>query len=265
MTSYAANELVVTDVVDGLLKVRLNDPDRLNAMSEEMKERFADVLALARDDGVRAVVITGTGRAFSAGGDVRTMEHGLRTPLSTRRRMQRAHREMVLALAELEKPTIAAVNGVAAGAGLGIALSCDLRIVSRDVKLVFAFNGLGLVPDFACGYFLPRIVGLGRAKELVLVKGRIRADEALSIGLVTEVVDNDACLDRALEIGGLLASGPTAGLGLGKRLLDLSYDNSLANFLDLESAYQSVAASTDDHKNARRAFLAKQVATFTGE
>jgi 2-(1,2-epoxy-1,2-dihydrophenyl)acetyl-CoA isomerase len=259
------DDLVVTELTDGVLSIRLNDPEHLNATSEEMKDQLADAFELARGHDVRAVVITGTGRAFSAGGDVRTMEHGLRTPLTTRRRLQSAHRRLTLALAELEKPTIAAVNGVVAGAGVGIALACDLRVASREAKFVFGFNGIGLVPDFACAYLLPRIVGLGRAKELAFVNGRIRAPEALSIGLVTEVVEPESCLDRALELGRTLASGPSASIGLAKRMFDLSYDTSLANFLDLESAYQAIAAATDDHKAARQAFLDKKPVTFKGE
>ena len=235
-----------------------------NAMTAEMKQAMGAALVEASGPHVRSVVITGAGEAFCAGGDVKAMQQP-QVPGETEASMRRLNEDIVLPLASLPKPTIAAVNGVAAGAGVGIALACDFRVVSIEADLVFAFSRLGLVPDFGLSYNLPRLVGVARAKELALIKGRLTAEEADQWGLVTELCAPDRVLDRAMELATQLAAGPTVALGLTKRMLDRSSSAGIDEALQLEAASQSEAVLTSDHEVARDAFLQRRgTPTFEG-
>ena len=225
-----------------------------NAMTADMKAALADAFAQASRPEVRSLVITGSGKAFCAGGDVKAMQEP-QSQEATKATMRRINEQMVLPLFELPKPTIAAVNGVAAGAGVGIALACDFRVVSDEADLVFAFSRLGLVPDFGLSFTLPRLIGVARAKELALLKGRLTAEEADRWGLVTELCAPDAVLNRAMELAARLAAGPTVALGLTKRMLDRSADLGVHDALELEATSQSAAVVTRDHEVAREAFL----------
>jgi 2-(1,2-epoxy-1,2-dihydrophenyl)acetyl-CoA isomerase len=250
--------LVVTELREGVLIVRLNDPTQLNAISNAMREQFAAALAAASGDAVRAVVITGTGRAFSAGGDINAMVQGSRTAHSLRSRLQYSHRVLTVPMLALQKPTVAAVNGVAAGAGVSIALACDLRVVARRSSFMLAFSQLGLVPDLGIAYLLPRLIGLARAKELLLTRDRLTAEEAQEFGLVTELVDDDACVGRAVELATSLARKPPVSLGMTKRMLEMSFDHTLTTFLELETTFQAIASQTPEHIAARTAFVDKR-------
>ena len=179
--------------------------------------------------------------------------------------MRRLNEDLVLPLMRLAKPTIAAVNGVAAGAGVGIALACDFRVVSDEADLVFAFSRMGLVPDFALSYNLPRLIGLARAKELAFVKGRLTAAEADRWGLVTELCPPDAVLDRSMELATRLAAGPTVSMGLTKHMLDRNSSVGIDEAVQLEATSQCEALLTHDHQVARDAFIQRSgPPTFEG-
>ena len=249
----------------GVLLIRMQNESNLNATSAEMTDGLHLAFERADEPDVRAVVITGTGRAFSAGGDVKSQKDGLKSPIATFSRLDRAHGRLTKPLLELDKPVIAAVNGVAAGAGIAIALACDLRVISDTSRFVLAFPAIGLVPDFAFAYLLPRLIGLAKAKEIMLLRRELSATEFDSLGLATAVVPVTAVLDEAMIIARQVAAGPTISLGLGKRLMQAGLDMTLSDFLTVEAGFQAIASQTDDHRAARDAFLAKTTPSFTGQ
>ena len=264
MTTQIMTEHVRTSRHDAVLLIEMVQERSRNAMTADMKIALAEAFAEASRPDVRSVVVTGSGRAFCAGGDIKAMQEP-QSREAVEGTMRRTNETLVLPLFELSKPTIAAVNGVAAGAGVGIALACDFRVVSQETEFVFAFSRLGLVPDFAVSFTLPRLVGAARAKELALVKGRLTAKEAERWGLVTELCAPELVLDRAMELAARLAAGPTVALGLTKRMLDRSPEIGVREALELEAESQGAAAVTHDHEVARKAILQRGAApSFEG-
>jgi 2-(1,2-epoxy-1,2-dihydrophenyl)acetyl-CoA isomerase len=258
-------EAVHTRVVDGVLLIEMVQERSLNALTPAMVDGLASAFALACEPRVRAVVLGGSGRAFSAGGDVKGMAQNQRSDWDVYQRLKHLHAVLTVPIVTMDKPTVAAVNGVAAGAGMAMALACDVRVASRTARFVFAFSQIGLVPDFGSCYLLPRLVGLARAKELALIRGQLSAEEANDWGLATELTAPEATFDRAVEIATALAHGPTVSLGLTKRMLDRSQELSLHDALELEARYQAIASQTEDHKSARKAFLDKVPPRFSGQ
>jgi 2-(1,2-epoxy-1,2-dihydrophenyl)acetyl-CoA isomerase len=218
---------------------------------------------LALRDDVRAIVLTGAGRAFSAGGDIVQMDPN-RDPAATRARMHHLLYRLIYPLARIEKPVIAAVNGHCHGLGLSIALACDITYAARSAQFSMAFTRVGLVPDGAAIYFLPRIVGLNVAKELVLTGRRFDADEALSLGLIRRVVDDDMLLDQAMATARELAQGATLALGMSKRLLEQAHQLSLEDAAELEKYAQAIMMSSNDHAEGIAAFAEKRKPVFRG-
>ena len=249
----------------GVLLIQMQNESNLNAMTAEMMDGLNSAFSRAAEHDVRAVVLTGSGRAFSAGGDVKSQKVGLRSANATFTRLSRGHARLTKPLMELDKPVIAAVNGVAAGSGVAMALASDLRIVSDEARFVLAFSAIGLVPDFAYAYLLPRLIGLAKAKEVMLLHRELSARQFDDLGLVTSLVPKDSVLEEAMTLARRLASGPTVSLGLGKRLIQTGLDMTATEFLALEAAMQAIASQTDDHKAARDAFISKTAATFTGQ
>lgn len=255
--------LAVDQGADGVAQVTLNRPGAKNALSARMAEELtATMRALGADEAVRAIVLTGAGGDFCAGGDVKDMgSGGPRTPEQRRASMAR-YRELAMALLGVDKPLVAALDGVAYGAGLSIALTADLVLVSARVRCAMVFHRIGLVPDVAAWYTLPRIVGLQRAKELIYSAREFGADEALRMGLALEVLAPDALLPRALELARSLATGPATAFSLSKRALNASLNSELGAMLDLEASAQAVAASSDHAREAVRRFVAREPAAF---
>jgi 2-(1,2-epoxy-1,2-dihydrophenyl)acetyl-CoA isomerase len=255
-TTLRTDEQLRVSLHESVLLIEMVQDDNRNALTTEMKLALSEALVEASKPEVRCVVITGSGKAFCAGGDVKNM-HQLQSPEAADKAMRQLHETIVLPLLRLAKPTIAAVNAVAAGAGVGLALACDFRVVSRQADFVLAFSRIGLVPDFAVSYTLPRLVGAARAKELAFIKGRLTAEEASQWGLVTELCEPDEVLGRAMELARQLAAGPTVALGLTKRMLDDSLSSDVHEALRLEAESQRDAWSTKDHEIARNAFIQK--------
>lgn len=253
----------VVCVRDGAVAtVRLNRPDRLNALSEPMKDRLGDLFEeLGRDASVRAVVLCAAGRAFCASGDVTTM--GNFTVESARDRLKRAHR-MIVNLANIEKPVIAAVRGAVAGIGWSMAMACDVICASDTAYFSQVFKNVGLAPDGGAIYFLAQNMGVLAAKELVLSGRRVPAGEALTLGLVSKVVPDDALEDEVGTLARELAGGPTLAYGAGKKLFKQMYTPTLENFLDAEAWAQSTALLSHDHAEGIRAFLEKRKPRFQG-
>ncbi|HEX6143042.1 MAG TPA: 2-(1,2-epoxy-1,2-dihydrophenyl)acetyl-CoA isomerase PaaG [Geminicoccaceae bacterium] len=257
---------VLVEPVGSVLTVTLNRPDKLNAFNEPMHEGLRAALAEAEaDDAIRAVLITGAGRAFCAGQDLgeRVMGEG-DDPPDLGETLERLYEPLVRRIADLPKPVVAAVNGIAAGAGCNLALICDLIVAGRSAQFIEAFCRIGLVPDAGGTFALPRMVGLQRALGMALTGDAIDAERALAFGLVWKVVDDDALLDEGLDLARRLAAGPTTALGLTKRLLRNAAANDLEAQLALEREAQREAGRTADFREGVRAFVEKRDAHFSG-
>jgi 2-(1,2-epoxy-1,2-dihydrophenyl)acetyl-CoA isomerase len=253
---------------DGAVAVlTLDRPDVLNAFDEPLTAALvAAVTDAAADASVRCVVITGAGRAFSAGQDLRDRVKALAqgTELRLGDELRRRYHPVVTAIREMRKPVIAAVNGIAAGAGFGLAVSCDVRVVSESATFRAAWSKVGLVPDAASAYFLPRLVGWGRAIDIVFSGEPITSDEALRIGLATRVWPDVEFADRWRAYARDLAGGATEAYALTKEGLNASWDRGLRDFLELEAALQDRAGRSTDYVEGVQAFLEKRAARMTG-
>ncbi|WP_372619055.1 enoyl-CoA hydratase/isomerase family protein [Falsiroseomonas sp.] len=249
-------------VEDGVATLRLDRPERRNAIDDAMRgEMIAALEAAASDPAVRALVITGSGTAFCAGGDVRGMQQRLSAPqedvaFNGWSRQQRTHRAVAL-LHNLPKPTIAAVNGAAAGLGCDVALSCDFVIAAEAANFTMSFIARGLIPDGGGMYFLPRRVGLARAKELVFSGRRVGAAEALSIGMIERVVPDAELLPAAQDWARQLSAGSPAALALAKSVMDRSLEMSFEQVLAEGAKAQALCYTTGEHRASVAAFLAK--------
>ena len=253
---------------DGALAViTLDRPDVLNAFDEALTSALAIAIdEVASDTSVRAVVITGAGRGFSAGQDLRDrfLKVVAGQDLELGNELRRRYHPLIAAIREMRKPVIAAVNGVVAGAGLGIAVACDVRVASSSASFRAAWTRVGLVPDAGSAYFLPRIVGWGRAMDMILTGEPVSADEALRIGLVTRVWPDDGFSDAWRKYARGLADGATEAYALSKEGLNAAWDRDFASFLELESSLQDRAGRTRDYAEGVRAFTSKVAAKFEG-
>jgi len=242
----------------------LNRPEVLNAFSVEMRQDIGTAFYdLAKDDAVRAVVVTGAGRAFSAGGDIKTWGDSKRTN-SMEIITQAAHRAITNLIA-LEKPVIAMVNGDAIGAGCNLALACDLVIASKDARFGQAFVKLGLGPDWGGAYLLPRLVGLARAKELIFTGKNISGEEAFEIGLINRVVDNKDLEPEVMKLAEKLSGMATKAIGMAKTFLHGAWKMDITEALEYEGSMQQELMKTEDHKNAVKSFLKKNKPVFEGK
>ena len=263
--SEAAPELLET-IEDGVAVLTFNRPERLNALSTPIMEGLLQGLPrLAGDPNVRVVVLTGAGRGFCAGGDVKSMAEGGKTQSEAEAAARlRSRMEVSRLLHELPKPTIAMINGPAAGAGLALALACDVRFAAQSAKLVTAFVNVGFSGDFGGSWFLTRLVGTTRARELYFTGRAVEAEEALQLGMVNRVVADDRLAAETLAFAAGLAKGPAVALGLMKRNLNIAEVGGLAELLDAEAAHMVRTARTEDHREAARAFVEKRKPVFVG-
>jgi 2-(1,2-epoxy-1,2-dihydrophenyl)acetyl-CoA isomerase len=246
---------------DGAVQtITLNRPEVFNAFNRAVHAGLRDAFKEARDPEVRAVVVTGAGKGFCAGQDLKEFSEGGDVSDSLRA----TYHPNVLAIRALEKPVIAAVNGACAGAGLSFACACDIRIAADAASFVPGFIGIGLVPDAGGTYFIRRLLGAPRAFEWMSSNRRLTAVEAHAWGLVSEVVEADGLAARAAELGAFYAGLPTRAIGMTKRLFDHADTATLDEQLELEAQLQSVAAQTDDFREGVDAFLEKRPPSFTG-
>jgi 2-(1,2-epoxy-1,2-dihydrophenyl)acetyl-CoA isomerase len=262
----------VTDPIrlerDGAVAViTLDRPDVLNAFDDAMTAAVASALdEVGSDTALRAVVLTGAGRAFSAGQDLRdraaALDRGADLHLGDE--LRRRYHPLVLAIRGMRKPVIAAVNGVVAGAGLGIVCACDIRVASASASFRAAWAKVGLVPDAGSAFFLPRIVGWGRALAMIVTGEAVAAEEALRIGLVHRVWPDDAFEVKWRALAYELAAGATEAFALTKEGLNAAVERELSSFLELEAELQDRAGRTSDYAEGVRAFVAKREAAFRG-
>ncbi len=260
------SDTVLLERAGAVAVLTLNRPEALNSLVVEMKVALLQAVEAVRDDdGVREVVLTGAGRAFCVGQDLREhaalLEAGNPAPLST---VREHYNPVVTALAQMGKPTVAAVNGTAAGAGLGLACAADFRIGAVGARFPTAFTGIGLTADSGLSWTLPRLVGAGRATALLLLAEPFSAEQALEMGLLNAAVAPEAVVPAALELAERLSQGPTTAYACVKASLRFAADSSLVDALAEEDRQQTLAGRTQDHAAAVRSFLAKQPAVFSG-
>ena len=255
-------ETIHYDVRDGVAWLTLNRPDKLNAFTARMNREIKDAVKTAsRDEEVRTIVITGAGRAFCSGQDLsevdETMDHG---------DILRSHYgPMVKEMRRCEKPIVAAVNGVAAGAGFSLALACDFRLVSENASFVNAFIHVGLIPDSGNLYFLTKLVGEGKAAELAMLGEKIPAERAVELGLANRVYTAETFTDEVHTFAARLATMPTKAMGLIKRSLKDASTLSFDEYLEREAQGQRIAGLTADHREGVDAFMQKRKPVFQGK
>jgi len=256
--AFTTDSHLVVSGSRGVLTLTLNRPDSLNSLTPELLDDVRRQLAKAENDpAVRCVVITGAGRSFSSGQALGGKK------LSTREVLEQHYNPLVTTIVEFDKPVIAAINGVAAGAAASLTLACDLRIMTDDARLIFLFTRVGLVADAGATWFLPRLVGPATATELFMLGRDVPATEAVDMGLVHRAVPHDELDDVTTGLAEHLASGP-ASIGLFKRQLRASASNTLEQQLAVEVDTQELATSTEDYQEGVAAFLDKRTARFTG-
>src|SRR5262249_36723762 len=264
----AMSDDLLETVKDGVAMLTLNRPERLNAMSTAMLDGLLEALPrLAEDSNVGAVVITGAGRGFCAGGDVKAMAEGTEmagTTLEERAQGLRARMEVSRWLHELPKPTIAMVRGAAAGAGLSLALACDLRIASDTARFGTAFARVGYSGDFGGSFFLTQLVGTAKARELYFTADLLDAQQALAIGLVNRVVPDPRLEEETHALAARIASGPRIAFRYMKRNMNAAESGPLDDVLDLEAWHHARCGMTEDHREAAKAFVEKRQPLFRG-
>ena len=257
-------DTVLYETAGDVAVIRLNRPKALNALTAEMKVGLLEALRRAAGEPVRAVLVTGNGRGFCAGQDL--VEHAgkLESGSPALNTVQEHYNPIVLEIATMPKPVVAAVNGVAAGAGAGLALACDFRIAAAGATLVMSFSAVGLGPDTGVSWTLSRLAGPATAAELLMLAEPVPAERALGLGLLTSVVPDDELSENALDLARRLAAGPTAAYGAIKQALQFAASHGLPESLEEEAVLQGRLGQTVDHREATKAFVAKERPRYVG-
>jgi 2-(1,2-epoxy-1,2-dihydrophenyl)acetyl-CoA isomerase len=260
------SDAVSCGIAGGVATVTLQRADALNALDVRLKEALRDTLrSVADDPGVRAVVLTGAGKAFCVGQDLREHADALAAdPQGAWSTVAEHYSPITSTLATMAKPVVAAVNGVAAGAGAAFACACDFRVVAEGAGFNFGFAGIGLSCDSGTSWSLPRLVGLARAKELLMLPRTVKAEEALALGLATSVVVADEVVPAAQELAARLAAGPTLAYGAIRQALSYAGGAGLDEAMAREAELMALTGTTEDHRGAVTAFLGKQRPTYHG-
>lgn len=256
--------LVTYTIADGVGHIRLNRPEKFNAFVREMALAVQQYLSEAEtNDEVRAVLLTSEGKAFCAGQDLK--EFADDNGIDVTNIVDEHYNPIVTKMAEMDKPVLCAVNGVAAGAGANLALACDIVIAGKSAIFIQAFSKIGLIPDTGGTFYLPRLIGMQKAKAYMMLADQISAEEAERIGMIYRVVEDDVLAEEAMKLAKRLAMMPTVALGLTKRALNRSLTNDLDKQLGIESELQSTATQTADFKEGVAAFLEKRRPSFIGK
>ncbi|MES2138994.1 MAG: enoyl-CoA hydratase-related protein [Bacteroidota bacterium] len=258
------SSFIKTELVDSVLKITLNRPDKFNSFNREMALALQTALdKAATDSAIRAVYLTGEGKAFCAGQDLAEVVDP--SGVGLEKIVTEHYNPIIEKIRNIEKPVICAVNGVAAGAGANIALACDIVIAANSVAFIQAFSKIGLIPDSGGTFFLPRLVGFGKASALMMLGDKISASDAEKMGMIYKVIEDDKLQDDAFAIAKTLANLPTRAIGLTKRLLNQSINNTLEQQLIAEGIEQISASKTYDYNEGVKAFLEKRKPVFKGE
>ena len=255
--------MIQYELIEGVGKITLNRPDKYHSFVREMALQLQEILDKCKEDNaVRAILITATGKAFCAGQDLgeATDPNG---PKLTQI-VQEHYNPIIRKIRSIEKPVVAAVNGVAAGAGASIALACDIVVATESAAFIQAFSKIGLIPDSAGTFFLPRLVGMQKAAALMMTAEPVKAKDAVEMGMIYKVYSNETFETESWKLVSKLAAMPTKGLWLTKRLLNESYSNNLEQQLTMEDECQTIAGNTADFKEGVQAFLEKRKPNFKG-
>ena len=256
--------MIKYEVIDQVAKITLNRPDKYHSFIREMALDLQGKLDICnKDDNVRAIIITAEGKAFCAGQDLSEATDPNGPNLS--KIIQEHYNPIIRKIRDIEKPVIAAVNGVAAGAGASLALCCDIVIASENASFIQAFSKIGLIPDSGGTFFLPRLIGMQRAAALMMSAEPISAKDAVNMGMIYKVFSNNNFENESWKLAINLAKMPTKGLGLTKRLLNASYSNNLEEQLQMEEQCQIIAGNTKDFNEGVISFLEKRKPKFTGK
>lgn len=257
-------QFIKMEVAQGVATITLNRPEVYNALNDGITFELQDALKLAaKDDAIRVIVLTGAGKAFCSGQDLKAAAG--QEKRSFMQSLQKRYNPIVMAMRSMPKPIICRLNGVAAGAGCSLALACDMIVASEEATLIEVFINIGLVPDSGSSYFLPRLTGMAKAFELCTMGSRVKAAEALQLGLVNKVVTADQ-LDAAVkEYTDYFAQAPTKSIGLIKRMLNKSTASTLEEMLEYEAYCQEIAGTSGDYREGVTAFLEKRKPVFTGK
>lgn len=255
---------IIFEKNDGVARITLNRPDKYNSFNREMALAMQTCLDEAKEDEeVRAIYLIGKGKAFCAGQDLQEVTDPEGPALS--KIITEHFNPIILRLREIEKPVVAAVNGVAAGAGANIALACDVVLATASASFIQAFSKIGLIPDSGGTYFLPRLIGWQKASAIMMLGDKIDAAEAEKMGMIYKAIPDGSFEEESWGLARKLAQMPTRGLGLTKRALNYSFSNELSRQLDIEDQLQSAAGQTRDYQEGVAAFLEKRKPNFTGE
>lgn len=255
---------IISEIEGSVSIVKLNRPDKFNSFNREMALQMQDALDKAgADSSIRSVYITGEGKAFCAGQDL--SEAMDPNGPGIQKIVHEHYNPIIKKIRAIEKPVICAVNGVAAGAGANIAIACDVVIAAVSASFIQAFSKIGLIPDNGGTFFLPRLIGFQRASALMMLGEKVSANDALQMGMIYKVCEDDKLQTEAMNIAKSLAEMPTKGIGLTKRLLNESLANTLEKQLELERKLQVEAGNSYDYKEGVKAFLEKRKPIFTGE
>lgn len=262
-----AEDILLIEQQEGVRVITLNRPDKLNAFNGELGFKLQDALKEAeRDKDTRCIVLTGAGRGFCAGQDLQdrmvSFEGGQRPSLGDS--IKQRYNPIIIKIRRMEKPIIAAVNGVAAGAGASLALVCDLKIVAENANFIQSFSKVGLIPDSGSTFILPRLIGYTKAFELMLTAGKLDANEALRLGLVNRVVPQENVMKEAMQLATDLSRGPSKAFGLTKRALNRAIFPDLEELLEYEAQLQEIAGRSDDFREGVTAFVEKRSAVYKG-
>lgn len=260
-------ESILFQVEAGVAVITLNRPKQLNSFNPEMHKALKRALKQAEaDDSVRAVLLTGAGRGFCAGQDLndRNVNSGAEMP-DLGESIEKYYNPLIKQISNMPKPVIAAVNGVAAGAGANIAFACDIVFAAQSASFIQAFCKIGLVPDSGGTWVLPRLIGSARAKALMLLGDKVTASQAQEWGMIWQCVEDEALIETAMSVANHLATQPTKGLGFIKHALNHSSENSLEDQLNMEKDLQRLAGQTDDYREGIAAFFGKRAPEFKGK
>jgi len=255
---------IILEKADGIATITLNRPDKMNALNQDMADELLSAINDVSDDGgVKVVILTGAGRAFCAGGDVDSPMFSV-TNAGEAKEMVEQFGSVTLALSNLTKPAIAAINGIAAGGSCGYALACDMIIAAENAKFIMPYVNVAVHPDCGCSYFLPRAVGVAKACELIFTAGLIDAKEAERIGLVNKVVPADQLGTVTRGLASKIAQGPPIALSLAKASIHQGMSMDLASVLEMEARAGAITLLSEDCKEGSKAFMEKRSPQFKG-